>query len=228
MAKSYFAILGIASTASAGEIRAAYHRRVKEFHRDRFTGNNEPLQQILEAYSVVGHASKRHAYEETLRKASLKRPAGHGPDPDPPVPRQQHTADMGAISPMRSFETFSPSRDEIFDWLWTNFLSLEWPKSGRIQDLTIEIPLTREQAMQGGNARVMIPARAGCPACKGHGAVGVYECTRCAGEGAISGEVPVSISFPPGLGQDHAVILSLERFGIRNLRLTVWFRLTDG
>jgi len=73
----------------------------------------------------------------------------------------------------------------------------------------------------------MVPARAVCPTCHGYGGVGLYECSRCAGEGAISGEVPVSVSFPAGIRQDHAVIISLERFGIMNLQLTVLFRLTD-
>ena len=73
----------------------------------------------------------------------------------------------------------------------------------------------------------MVPARALCPTCHGYGGMGLYECSRCAGEGAISGEVPVSVSFPAGLMQDHAVVISLERFGIMNLQLTVVFRLTS-
>ncbi len=110
---------------------------------------------------------------------------------------------------------------------WDNFSDLDWPKSGRIQHLTVEIVLTKEQAERGGAARVMVPARARCPLCLGRGGVGFYECSRCAGEGAITGEAPVSISFPAGLRQDHAVVIPLERFGIRNLRLTVLFRVTD-
>jgi hypothetical protein len=36
--------------------------------------------------------------------------------------------------------------------------------------------------------------------------------------------MPVSVAFPPGLVKDHAVMIPLERFGIRNLYLTVLFR----
>jgi hypothetical protein len=50
---------------------------------------------------------------------------------------------------------------------------------------------------------------------------------RCAGEGVIAGEMPVSVSFPPGLIGDHAVMIPLERFGIQNVRITVLFRPTD-
>jgi molecular chaperone DnaJ len=228
MAKSYFAILGLRSSASPEEIRAAYRRLVKEFHPDNFTSDSGPFLRIQEAYSVLSDARKRNEYEQSLVKSSARRSAVKRtyPEPEPLIPKQQ-PADLGEISPLRSFQTFTPSIDEIFDWLWNNFSSLARPKSGRLQNLTLEIPLTREEAMRGGNARVMVPAQAVCPVCHGYGGIGLYECFRCAGEGAVSGEVPVAISFPAGLSSDHVVIIPLERFGIRNLQLTVLFRLTD-
>jgi DnaJ-class molecular chaperone len=134
---------------------------------------------------------------------------------------------MGSISPIRSFESFAPSFDEIFDWLWSNFSSVEPTKSGRIQNLTLDVPLTRDQALSGGNVRVMVPARTICPTCGGYGHVGFYDCHRCAGEGAISGEVPISVSFPPGLTKDHSVVIPLDRLGIKNLHFTVQFRPRD-
>jgi DnaJ-class molecular chaperone len=228
MAKSYYAILGVTSSASPDEIRSAYRRLVKEFHPDHFTGGSEHFLQIQEAYAVLGDNYKRRIYEESLQQPSRRQWRATNPatEPEPLIPKQQ-PVDMGEIFPIRSFQTFTPSLDEIFDWLWSNFPNLNWPKSGRIQNLTLEIKLTNEQAMRGGNATIMVPSRAICPICQGHGGIGYYECSRCAGEGAISGEVPVAISFPASIGQDHAVIIPLERFGIRNMQLTVLFRSTD-
>ncbi|MBP1750348.1 MAG: hypothetical protein H6Q52_2887 [Deltaproteobacteria bacterium] len=228
MAKSYFAILGVGSNASPDEIRTAYRRLAKEYHPDRFTGGNEPFLQIQEAYSVLADASKRNSYERSLGESVPQKAKAHEPwsVPEPLIPRAQ-PADMGNISPVRSFESFTPSFDEIFDWLWSNFSSLDWTKSGRRENLTLEVPLARDQAMRGGIMRVMVPAHAVCPVCRGYGSIGFYECVRCGGEGAITGEVPVSLSFPAGLAEDHAVVIPLERFGIRNLRLTVLLRPTD-
>ena len=148
------------------------------------------------------------------------------PPPEPLVP-ERGPVDIGEISPVRSFETFRPSLDEMFDWLWDNFSSLDLPKSGRVENLTLEVPLTRGQARRGGNARVMVPVQATCPTCRGAGGIGFYECHRCTGEGAISGEMPIAVSFPARLHTDHAVVVPLNRLGIRNLHLTVLFRLTD-
>lgn len=41
------------------------------------------------------------------------------------------------------------------------------------------------------------------------------------------GEMPVSIAFPSGLNRDHAVIVPLDRYGIRNIHVTVLFRPAD-
>ena len=227
MAKSYFAILGISSGATGDEIRSAYRRLAKEFHPDHFAGGSERFQEVQEAYSVLGNNRRRREYKQSIRKMPPKTPLKR-PDylePEPLIPKKS-PVDLGEVSPVRSFQSFTPSIDEVFDLLWRNFSSLEQPKSGRVKNLTLEVTLTPEQARRGGNARIMVPAQAVCPTCRGDGGVGLYDCTRCAGEGVISGEMPVSVSFPPGLVRDHAVMIPLDRFGIRNVHVTVLFRPT--
>jgi molecular chaperone DnaJ len=227
MAKSYFAILGISPNATVDEIRSAYRRLAKEFHPDHYTGSSRRFRDIQEAYAVLGNSRRRREYEKSIRKVLIRTPLKPTPYPEPePLIPEEGPVDIGEVSPVRSFQSFTPSFDEIFDWLWSNFSDLTEPKSARVQNLTLEVTLTPEQARRGGNARVMVPAQAVCPACRGHGGVGFYECSRCAGEGAISGEMPVSVSFPPGLTEDHAVMIPLDRFGIPNTHLTVLFRPT--
>jgi DnaJ-class molecular chaperone len=227
MAKSYFAILGVSSGATGDEIRSAYRRLAKEFHPDHCEGGSERFQEVQEAYTELGNRRRRREYEHNIKRGSPKKPLRRSdyPGPEPLIP-EENPFDLGEVSPVRSFQSFTPSMDEVFDWLWRNFSSLEQPKSGRVRNLTLEVTLTPEQARRGGNARIMIPAQAFCPTCRGHGGVGFYDCTRCAGEGVISGEMPVSVSFPPGLMRDHAVMIPLDRSGIRNVHVTVLFRPT--
>ena len=228
MAKSYFTILGISPNATIDEIRSAYRRLAKEYHPDLYTGSSSRFRDIQEAYSVLGNERKRRAYKQRIRKPApgkiMKPSAYSGPEPLIPEPE---AVDLGEISPVRSFQSLTPSFDEIFDWLWRNFSDVSQPKSGRIRNLTLEVTLTPEQAQRGGTARIMVPARAVCPTCRGCGGVGPYECRHCAGEGVISGEIPVSVSFPSGIAVDHAVMIPLDRFGIRNVHMTVLFRPTD-
>jgi DnaJ-class molecular chaperone len=203
MAKSYFAILGIPPNATVDEIRSAYRRLVKEFHPDHYSGGSERFRDIQEAYSVLGNSRRRREYELNIRKVSPKTPLRRTlyPESEPLIP-EERPVDLGEVSPVRSFQSFTPSFDEIFDWLWSNFSNLTQPKSARIENLTLEVTLTP------------------------HGGVGFYECARCAGEGVISGEMPISVSFPPGLTKEHAVMIPLDRFGIRSMHITVLFRPT--
>lgn len=227
MAKSYFAILGISPNATVDEIRSAYRRLAKEFHPDRYPGGSERFRTIQEAYAVLGNSRRRRVYTQNLREvaaAKPMRPTGY-PEAEPLIP-ETGPVDIGEVSPVRSFQSFTPSYDEVFDWLWRNFSDLDQPKSARTENLTLEVTLTPEQARRGGNARIMVPARAVCPTCHGRGEGGVYSCARCAGEGVIAGEIPVAVSFPPGLANDHAVAIPLDRFGIPNIYITVLFRPT--
>lgn len=228
MAKSYFAILGVTAGASSDEIKSAYRRLAKVFHPDRQEGDSAAFREIQEAYAVLGDNRRRDEYKRALEKPAVRRHAGPGAvRPPEPLISKQRGVDLGEISAARSFRTFMPGFDELFEWLGDSFAGLDRPKSRRIQNLTLEVSLTRRQARAGGTASIMVPAQAACPVCRGNGSVGFYECTRCLGEGAIAGEVPVSIAFPPGLASDHAVVIPLERFGIRNVRVTVLFRPTN-
>jgi len=224
MAKSYFAILEVTSNATPDEVHSAYRRLAKTFHPDHFGGSSEPFRQIQEAYAVLGNPDKRRTYEKTLSNIRVRKTLNAPPysAPEPLIP-ERGPIDLGEISPVRSFETYSPSFDEVFDWLWENFSSVDHTKSGRAQNLTLEVPITREQARRGGNATIMVPAQTICRRCHGYGYIGYYECHRCAGEGAISGEVPISVSFPQGLTRNHSVVIPLDRFGIKNLHFTVQF-----
>jgi len=115
--QSYFVILGVSPSATADEIKSAYRRLPNEFHPDHYTGGNETFREIQEAYSVLGNARRRQEYERQVPKkqarVSIKRTPYH-PEPEPLIPEQE-PIDLGEISPVRSFQTFSPPLDEVFD-----------------------------------------------------------------------------------------------------------------
>jgi DnaJ-class molecular chaperone len=234
MAKNYYRILGVAVDAPPKEIKTAYREQARALHPD--TSGRESGDEFLElqeAYAALSDPARRRDYDRMMQVArtrSVRRRA-----PEPLIPEEQHVEpltahpgdDLGEISLARSFSTYVPSFDQIFDYLWRNFSSLDPPKAEGVRSLGVEVTLSTEEARRGGHARILVPAHAVCPTCRGRGAVSVYECWRCAGEGAISGELPVTISFPAGTRDRHAVELSLSHLGISNCYLTVLFRVTD-
>jgi molecular chaperone DnaJ len=125
----------------------------------------------------------------------------------------------------RSFQTFHSSFEDIFERLWGNFRGRSRPKGERPEGLTVDVPIDREDARTGGQARVLVPAARRCPTCGGRGGVGFFECLRCDGTGQVRGELPVLVPFPPGIPDGHTVSISLGNLGIRDLYLTVRFHI---
>lgn len=69
--KDYYNILGIARTATTGEIKRAYRKLVQQYHPDinPAPGAQEFIREINEAYDVLGNVAKRKEYD--YRLASL-------------------------------------------------------------------------------------------------------------------------------------------------------------
>ena len=229
--KNYYLILGITSDASLDEVKAAFRRRARELHPDHSGLESGPFLEVQEAYGVLSDPARRRNYDRRAQAIARRRP--WGPSPEPLVRERPQGESFAAggyrdVSLAESFFSHQPSFDELFDRLWSNFHSVSRPKSEQLENLTVEVMVSPEEAALGGTVRVGIPARATCPTCGGHGAVGRYECWRCEGRGALTVEYPVEIAYPPGIPDGYAMRLPLARLGIENFYLTVLFRVSDG
>ena len=235
MQKNYYVILGVTSDASVEEIRGAFRRRAREVHPDHSGFESGPFLEVQEAYGVLSDPERRRRYDQRNHSAPARcRP--WGPAPEPLVARARPKAepfrdteradDFREFSLADSLESYRPPFEELFARLWSNFESFPRPKSERLENLTVEVVVSADQARRGGRVRILIPGLATCAACGGRGAVGLYECWHCAGQGSTAAEYPVEVPYPPGIRDGYAVQISLNRFGIENLFLTVLFRLS--
>jgi len=234
MVKNYYLIFGITADASREDVKAAFRRRALELHPDRSGLGSGPFQDVHEAYSVLGDPERRRRYDRQYQPPGLQRRRS-APAPEPLLPQQpkgepfrpeEPTRPFREISLARSFETYRPSFDELLDRLWSNFGGLSRPKTERLESLTVEVLLSQDEAAYGGQVRVRIPGRARCRACGGIGSIGLSECWRCEGQGALTTEFPLDLAYPSGLRDGYAVSIPLTHFGIENLFLTALFRVS--
>lgn len=71
MASDPYKILGVAKTATQDEIKSAYRELAKKHHPDRNPGDKraaELMQQVNEAYSIIGDPGKRAKHDDWLNK----------------------------------------------------------------------------------------------------------------------------------------------------------------
>jgi molecular chaperone DnaJ len=232
MPRNYYVILGVAANASDDDIKSAFRRRALELHPDTSGLESGPFLELQEAYGVLSDPQRRRHYDREAHSVAIRRrPWGRVAEPlvrerprGEPFRAPASSRGFREVPLAEIFERESPRFDELFDRLWGNFESLSRPKYEALESLTVEMVISQGEARSGGRVQVDIPARATCPACGGHCAVGFYECWRCEGHGALAAAYPVAVSYPPGIRDGYAVRIPLDRFGIKNLYLTVLFR----
>lgn len=233
MAKNYYLILDVTSDATQEQIKSAYRRKAKELHPDRYGDDREPFQSVQEAYAVLIDPVRRRAHDEALNRERRPQPVSRRrsdyrrtPNVEPLIPEKQTTY-VEDLSLSRSFQTYRPSFEELFDYLGSNFSGLNRSKAESPESLTVEILLSPEQALLGGRVRIALPVQQTCPACGGRGWIGPFDCMRCRGAGVLTREYPVEIPYPPGIVDSYLTQVSLDAIGVHNLYLTVYFRVSD-
>jgi DnaJ-class molecular chaperone len=233
MLNDLYVVLGVGVEATPKEIKSGYQRLAEELHPDRYRPDTPPFREAQEAYVVLSNPERRRVYDErteaerqsriAMRRSFAEPLRPTHPTAEPIMPFGGYPSPI-EVSLREPLQTFHPSFDELFDRLWSNFTLVTRPKAERLESLALEIHLTPDESMRGGWARIMIPARARCPVCLGHGAAGPYECWHCLGQGAITADYPLEVAYPAGITNECMVQVPLSRFGIENFYLTVRFR----
>lgn len=72
--EDFYHVLGVASSATPEEIKAAYRRLSMLYHPDRETGNAQIFQKVTKAYEILGDAQKRKEYDATLASIIVSDP----------------------------------------------------------------------------------------------------------------------------------------------------------
>jgi DnaJ-class molecular chaperone len=174
---------------------------------------------------LLTDAARREAYDRSMQRDRQRVGGWVRPESFRPVEAATGFRDLSLFE---AFDTIGPSLEELLDRWFANFGSGGRSKSESMQPLVVDVPLTADQAALGGEVELSMPGRAACRGCAGHGEVGGYLCWRCGGTGFVTGDVPVRLAYPAGVRGQYVVRVGLGALGIRNLYLTVRFRVAGG
>jgi molecular chaperone DnaJ len=154
----YYAVLGVARTASVEEIRSAYRKLAREYHPDvaKDQGSSERFKQVTEAYEVLSDAERRQRYD-------MFGSAQGG---------------LGDFGIGDLFETF----------FGTELRRREPRGPMRGADLRMEIEIELIDTVRGGERRIRVPRLETCAHCEGSGAEpgsNISQCAACGGRGEV-------------------------------------------
>jgi DnaJ-class molecular chaperone len=201
--RNYYVVLGVASNESDQGVRAAFRDLAKRYHPDRVgAAGAVPFREVVEAYETLGDPERRNDYDESLRT----------PRESPPVGLER------GLSLRRDLAEVRPSKDALFARIARNFTGVGASKGERVEELTVEIAISEEEAGRGTLARLGVPVFGRCSRCTGSG------CAACHGHGVVETERAVSIDIPPMSGSGTTFVMPLSGLGIHNFYLHVRVR----
>ncbi|MEU6025013.1 molecular chaperone DnaJ [Micromonospora sp. NPDC047134] len=174
--KDYYAVLGVAKTASADEIKKAYRKLARESHPDHNPGDpkaEERFKAVSEAYAVLGEDTKRREYDEMrslFGSGAFRRGARQGGQPGG---TPFDVSDLfGGASP--SGGRFAGGNiSDLFSSIFSGGQGGAGggaPGPARGRDVETEVALDFNDAVRGVTLPLTLRAPGVCETCHGNGA----------------------------------------------------------
>lgn len=173
MARDYYELLGVSSSASQDEIKRAYRRSARKYHPDvnKDAGAEETFKEINRAYEVLSEPEVRARYDR-FGEAGVGGTGAGG---------FQDMGDMGGFA-------------DIFESFFGGFGGGVGQGSGRRRgptrgdDLRLDLKLDFKEAIFGGEKEIKISHLETCGTCNGSGAkpgTRPTTCSTCSGSGQV-------------------------------------------
>ena len=176
--RDFYEILGLAKNASDDDIKKAYRKLAMKYHPDRnpdSKGAEEKFKEAKEAYEMLSDPQKREAYDRYGHAGVDPNMGGrHGPD-----------GFGGGFA-----EAFGDIFGDIFGGVG-GAGARRGPNGQQVyrgSDLSYAMEITLEEAAQGKETQIRIPAYDACETCNGSGAkpgTSPKVCTTCNGAGTV-------------------------------------------
>ena len=175
MPGDYYQTLGVTRDAGKDEIKRAYRRLARKYHPDvnKDAGAEEKFKEINRAYEVLSEPEVRQRYDQ-FGEAGVGGAGAQGFD----------VGDMGGFADI--FETIFGGFGGGMGTGQTAGRRRSGPTRG--DDLRLDLRLTFQEAVFGGEKEIRIPHLESCSTCNGTGAkpgTGVKTCGTCNGAGQV-------------------------------------------
>ncbi|HEY4954765.1 MAG TPA: molecular chaperone DnaJ [Gemmatimonadaceae bacterium] len=191
--KDFYAVLGVASTATQDEIKKAYRKLAKKYHPDANASDpkaGERFKEISEANTVLGDVAKRKQYDE-MRRLGAFDGFGFGGS----SPRSSSSRPGAGGGPNINFQDFDigglGGLGDLFGSIFGGGARgggrPSGPQRGENIEALLDIPF--RTAARGGKVPVDLEVNEECSTCHGSGGAPgatMKTCPECSGRGVVS------------------------------------------
>ena len=178
----YYEVLGVPRDAGTETVKNAFRQLARRYHPDVSTEPDAErrFKEIAEAYSVLSDPARRASYD-AQGSAGL---AGA-------------TAEdlWGGIDFADIFGSGAAAFGSLFERLFRP--ATAGPQRG--QDVHLDVILSLDEVLTGGNHAVAIRRPGPCPRCAGRGRLTGQPCPACQASGTAMREQTITIRIPPGI-----------------------------
>nr|WP_205862277.1 molecular chaperone DnaJ [Planosporangium thailandense] len=200
MEKDFYAVLGVAKSASTDEIKKAYRKLARELHPDRNPGNKEAearFKDVSEAYAVLSDESKRKEYDEMRAlfgsgafRRSARAGAGAGAGGGVPFDLGDlFGGGAGGTAGAGDRRFGGAGFSDLFGSIFSGGGTGRRSAPGRGRDIEAELTLSFAESVQGVTMPLTLRAPGVCETCHGTGAAPGSKprtCPACRGSGLIT------------------------------------------
>jgi molecular chaperone DnaJ len=166
--KDFYAVLGVAKTASDSEIKKAYRRLARELHPDRNPGNAEAenrFKAVSEAYDVLSDPNKRKEYDEMRQlfgSGAFRRSTRGSPQFD--------MSDLFGTGDGGDRRSSGAGFSDLFSSIFSGGPRTARRGPARGRDTEAELTLDFRDAVAGATLPLTLRAPGVCDTCHGSGA----------------------------------------------------------
>ncbi|MFA6988721.1 MAG: DnaJ C-terminal domain-containing protein [Candidatus Gastranaerophilaceae bacterium] len=211
-----YASLGIHSSASAKDIKAAYRQLARKYHPDVNKGNKlseKKFKEIGEAYEILSDNSKRKQYDlirgitqdETFSKQ--KQTQAKTAYTKQAEPKEQEKNPEKSKTDFKNKEkSFSDVFSEFMDGVlkkpeipFREEPKHEQPKPVDGKDITVDLSININEANIGTVRKVNVLHSQGCKTCKGRRIINGAKCKTCSGDGEVFTHNKINVKIPPNV-----------------------------
>lgn len=189
LGKDFYKLFGISVDASIDEIKSAYRKMAKIYHPDTNKGNKvseEKFKELNEAYEILADEKKRKHYniingffkKDTPPNTSYQAKA---------QAKQAYTKEKETVEKKET-----PPFSDILENFWKK--TPQKPTSKKGSDITIDVEVTPEEALNGTIKQVNIMYLNSCPKCSN---TKDKTCVLCAGTSEVPRQEKVRVKIPP-------------------------------